>query len=69
MVLQMVLTKASDSPRLWQRKALNPFQLIEVLVWSSTLRWCCCQQNKAVFFKKVAANGTWFELVAPAVAK
>ena len=69
MILKMVLTKASDLPRLWQKKALNPSQLIGVLVWSFTLHWCCCQRNKAVSLKKVAANGTQFEFVAPVVAK
>ena len=61
--------KASDSPRLWQKKALNLSQLIGTLVWSFTLRWCCCQHNRAESFKKIAANRTWFWLLAPPVAK
>ena len=68
-VLQMVSTKAVDSPRLWQKKALNLSQLIRTLIWSPILRRCCCHWNKAVFFKKITANKTWFGPMAPVVAK
>ena len=66
-VFPRVLTKTSDSLKLWRRKALNLSQLIGTLVWS--LRWYCCQRNRAVSFKKIAANRTRFRPVAPAVAK
>ena len=68
-VLQIILTKTLNSPRLCRKKALNTSQLLGTLVWSSILCWCCCHWNRAVFFKKVAANGTWFRPVALAVAK
>ena len=69
MVLQIMSTKASGLPRLWQRKALKPFQLIGTLVWASISHEYCCQRNKAVFFRKIAANGTRFGPMAPVVAK
>ena len=68
-VFQMMSTKALDSPRFWQKKALNPSQPIGILVWSFILCWYCCHWNQAVFFKKVAANKTRFGPVASVVAK
>ena len=54
-VLQMLSTKALDSPRLRQRKALNSSQVIGTAVSLSIFRLCCCQRNRA------RSGGRWLQ--------
>ena len=69
MVFQILSTKACNSPKLRRRKALNFSQVSGTLVSPAFLALYCCQQNKACSQRKVAAKGTRFGPLTPAVAK